>query len=145
MRIETAKPEHIACLASIERRCFSDPWPEPVIARMLDRFTVCLDGDALAGYIVLSIVLDEGSIDNVAVVPEFRRRGIADLLLSHAEEQGRALKLAFLTLEVRAGNEPAIRLYEKHGFVEVGRRKNYYEKPREDAILMTLLLSDTAR
>ena len=112
---------------------------------MLDRFTVCLDGDTLAGYIVLSIVLDEGSIDNVAVVPEFRRRGIADLLLSHAEEQGRALELAFLTLEVRSRNEPAIRLYEKHGFVEVGRRKNYYEKPREDAILMTLFLSDTAR
>ena len=145
MRIETAKPEHIPYLTSIERRCFSDPWPEQVIARMLDRFTVCLDGDVMAGYIVLSTVLDEGSIDNVAVAPEFRRRGAADLLLSDAEKRGRALGLSFLTLEVRAGNEPAIRLYEKHGFGEVGRRKNYYEKPKEDAILMTLLLSDTAR
>jgi ribosomal-protein-alanine acetyltransferase len=145
MRIETAKLEHLQRLAAIERQCFSDPWPEQIIVRMLDQFTVCIDGDALAGYIVLSSVLDEGSIDNVAVAPEFRRQGVADLLLSDAESRGRAMRLASLTLEVRAGNEPAIRLYEKHGFAKVGRRKSYYEKPREDAILMTLLLSDTAR
>lgn len=144
MHIEAAKPEDVPRLEEIERQCFSDPWEESVIVRLLDRFTVCLDGDALAGYIVLSAVLDEGSIDDVAVAPEFRRRGIAEALLSDAEKRARAMGLATLTLEVRAGNEPAIRLYEKHGFAEVGRRKNYYAKPREDAILMTLVLSDTA-
>ena len=140
MTIEKARPGHIAALAELESRCFSDPWPEDMIGRMLDRFTVATEGDALMGYIVLSTVLDEGNIDNVAVSPVFRRRGVADALVLDTIARSRDMGLAFLMLEVRAGNEPAIALYRKHGFREVGRRKNYYEKPREDAILMTLVL-----
>ena len=59
------------------------------------------------------------------------------------KRRGRERKLSFLTLEVRASNDPAIALYEKHGFVEVGRRRGYYEKPKEDAILMTLFFEET--
>ncbi len=140
MTIEKARPEHMKALAALEKECFSDPWPEDMIGRMLDRFTVATEGDALMGYIVLSTVLDEGNIDNVAVSPVFRRRGVADALVLDTIARSREMGLAFLMLEVRAGNEPAIALYRKHGFVEVGRRKNYYEKPREDAILMTLVL-----
>ena len=140
MTIEKARPQHIEALAALEKECFSDPWPQGMLGRMLDKFTVALEGESLAGYIVLSTVLDEGNIDNVAVSPEFRRSGVADALVRDAVARSRELGLAFLMLEVRAGNEPAIALYRKHGFLEVGRRKNYYEKPREDAILMTLVL-----
>lgn len=140
MTIEIARPEHDEALAALEARCFSDPWPVDRIGRLRDRFTVALEGEDLMGHVVLSTVLDEGSIDNVAVAPEYRRRGVADALIAETVRKGREMELAFITLEVRAGNEPAIALYRKHGFVEVGRRKNYYEKPREDAILMTLVL-----
>ena len=140
MTIEKARPEHIKALAALEKECFSDPWPEDMIGRMADKFTVATERDALMGYIVLSTVLDEGNIDNVAVSPAYRRRGVADALVADAVARSRDMGLAFLMLEVRAGNEPAIALYRKHGFREVGRRKNYYEKPREDAILMTLVL-----
>ena len=92
---------------------------------------------ALLGYAVLSTVLDEGSLDNIAVAPEARRNGIADALLSALTAFGRE-HLTCLMLEVRASNAPAIALYEKHGFAAVGRRKNYYDAPREDAVLMTL-------
>lgn len=140
MELCKAKPEHDAAIAALEAECFSDPWPADMIGRLRDRFTVALEGGELAGYIALSSVLDEGSVDNVAVAPEFRRRGIADALLTEAVRQARARALSFITLEVRAGNDAAISLYRKHGFLEVGRRKNYYEKPREDASLMTLVL-----
>ena len=142
MRIEKAKPEHIDAVAALEKTCFpADPWPEEIIGRWLDRYTVALGGDGtVLGFLVLSSVLDEGSVDNVAVAPEARRHGVADALVDDAVRRAREAELSFLTLEVRASNTPAIRLYEKHGFREVGRRKNYYEKPREDAILMTLVL-----
>ena len=139
MLIKKAQLEHIEAIGKLENVCFpADPWPEEMVGRWLDRYTVALDSDgSVAGYLVLSSVLDEGSIDNVAVAPEYRRRGIADALVEDAVCRAREADLAFITLEVRASNTPAIRLYEKHGFAEVGRRRNYYEKPREDAILMT--------
>ena len=141
MRIKNAQPEHIPAIAALERVCFpADPWPEDMIARMADRFTVAVEDGAVAGYLVLSSVLDEGNIDNVAVAPAFRRRGIADALVADAVIRAREAELAFVTLEVRASNVPAIRLYEKHAFRAIGRRKNYYEKPREDAIIMRLVL-----
>ena len=140
MTITKACPEHDGALAALEKICFSDPWPVDMIGRLREKFTVALDGETLMGHIVLSTVLDEGSIDNVAVSPAYRRCGVADALVLDAIARGRDMGLVFITLEVRAGNDPAIALYRKHGFVEVGRRKNYYEKPREDAILMTLVL-----
>ena len=90
---------------------------------------------SLAG---LLVVLDEGYITNVAVRPEYRRQGIASELLEVFRRFGEGNHMAFLTLEVRAGNAPAIALYEKLGFREVGRRKNYYRAEHEDALLMTV-------
>ena len=141
MKIRQADENNIAEIAAIEAECFSDPWPADMIARLLPRFTVAADdGGAVMGYLALSTVLDEGNIDNIAVAPACRRRGAADDLVSDALARGRGMGLAFITLEVRASNLPALRLYEKHGFLAVGRRKNYYERPREDAILMTKVL-----
>ena len=91
----------------------------------------------MLGYAVLSVILDEGNLDNIAVARPARRRGVGDALLSVLTGFGRE-HLACLMLEVRASNAPAIALYEKHGFAAVGRRKNYYDAPREDAVLMTL-------
>ena len=132
---------HIPAIAALERTCFSHPWSEAMLAEALYNDAACFivaqgeDGTVL-GYAGLHVILDEGYIDNVAVDPAYRRQGVADALIGAFTRFG-AAKLAFLTLEVRASNAPAIALYEKHGFYEVGRRKNYYDDPREDAVLMT--------
>ena len=86
MNIRQAQPGDIPAIAALERACFSDPWPADMIGRMLDNFTVALEGEELAGYLALSSVLDEGNIDNVAVSPSFRRRGIADALVADAAD-----------------------------------------------------------
>ena len=86
---------------------------------------------------IAQILLDEGYITNVAVRPDCRKQGVAGKLLQVFLDFAQANHLAFLTLEVRASNYPAIALYGSRGFRGVGRRKNYYEHPREDAIIMT--------
>ena len=123
--------------------CFpADPWSRELFRTALKNPLVCTllalgEDGAVLGYAVLSTVLDEGNLDNIAVAPEARRQGVADALLSALTGFGRE-HLSTLMLEVRASNAPAIALYEKHGFAAVGRRKNYYKEPQEDAILMTL-------
>lgn len=135
-------PAHLPAVAALEKRCFpADPWSENLFRFALDspNSTILLAEGAdgtLLGYAVLYTVLDEGNLDNIAVAPEFRRQGVADALLAALTGFARE-HLARLFLEVRASNAPALALYRKYGFAEVGRRKNYYEKPREDAILMT--------
>ena len=135
--------EHLPVVAALERRCFpADPWSEALFQASLENPGAAVllaqgEDGAVLGYAVLSVVLDEGNLDNIAVAPDARRRGVADALLGALTGFGRE-HLALLTLEVRASNAPAIALYEKYGFVPVGRRKNYYDAPREDAVLMTL-------
>lgn len=141
-RLVPMTAEHIPKIAALERACFSHPWSEQSIAEELWNDSAVIitaegeDGSVL-GYAGLQTVLDEGYITNVAVDGQYRRQGVADELIAAFVRFG-AAKLAFLTLEVRASNAPAIALYSKHGFKAVGRRKNYYDDPREDAILMTL-------
>ena len=145
-RIVPMTAAHLPQAAALEKVCFpADPWSEELFRTALGRpHTVLLlaegeDGTVL-GYAVLSAVLDEGNLDNIAVAPHCRRQGVADALLSALAKFGRA-SLSVLLLEVRVSNLPAIALYEKHGFVPVGRRKDYYETPKEDALLMTLTLN----
>ena len=132
---------HLAGVAELERMCFSAPWNEAMLEEELYNDTASFivaegeDGQVL-GYAGLHVILDEGYIDNVAVRPTCRRQGIADRLLDVFCRFGQA-NLAFLTLEVRPSNTAAVALYEKHGFREAGRRKDYYEDPREDALLLT--------
>ena len=137
---------HLSQIAALERACFSAPWSEDMLAEELYNpqasFIVAQRADgAVLGYAGLHVVLDEGYIANVAVRADCRQQGIASALLDVFLRFARAHQLAFLTLEVRASNDPAIRLYLKHGFAQVGRRKNYYTKPDEDALIMTLELS----
>ena len=146
-RIVPMTAAHLPQVAALEKVCFpAEAWSEELFRDALaSPHTVVLlaegaDGKVL-GYAVLSAVLDEGSLDNIAVAPHGRRGGVADALLSALTDYGRT-RLSVLFLEVRTSNYPAIALYEKHGFVPVGRRKNYYESPREDALLMTLKLAE---
>lgn len=133
---------HIPQIEALEQQCFSMPWTaEQLQSQMKDSrhefiAAVSPEGSVL-GYVGMMYVLDEGYISNVAVSPEHRRQGIADSLIDRLCAICETLRLSFVTLEVRAGNLPAIALYEKHGFHRVGLRKNYYERPKEDALLMT--------
>ncbi len=133
---------HIPQIEALERQCFSMPWTAELLQSQMKGSqhefiaAVSPEGNVL-GYVGMMYVLDEGYISNVAVSPEHRRQGIADKLIDRLCKICEGLSLSFVTLEVRAGNAPAIALYEKHGFRRVGLRKNYYERPKEDALLMT--------
>ena len=146
--IRDASRSDLPRLLELERQCFSVPWTERMLLSQMDPernvFLVAGAAGTVAGYVGLMYVLDEGYISNVCTAPEYRRRGVADALLTALEERCAEKRLAFLTLEVRESNAPAIALYAKHGYESVGRRKNYYEKPREDAILMTRFLPGAA-
>lgn len=136
-------------IARIEKLCFSLPHSYEQLERELSDETgviLCVrSDDSPVGYITMKYVLDEGYIGNVAVDPEFRRKGIADKLLSEMISRARMLSLSFLTLEVRESNTPAISLYEKYEFKIAGIQKNYYTGPKENAIIMTKLLDDAER
>ncbi|MEG1389129.1 MAG: ribosomal protein S18-alanine N-acetyltransferase [Angelakisella sp.] len=126
--------------------CFTCPWSEQSLMAETTKndavFLVARSGaGVICGYAGLNYVLDEGYIANIAVHPEYRRQGIARLLLEALIAQSRRLALSFITLEVRVSNTPAQKLYEAMGFEVAGRRKNFYEAIREDAIIMTKYLT----
>ena len=141
-------PAQLPQAAALERACFSHPWTEKALAEDLDKELLTLlaavgEDGTLLGYGEVRTVLDEGTLERTAGAPQFRRHGAAEALLRRFLDDGRG-KLAFLTLEVRAGNAPAIGLYEKLGFEVVGRLKNYYREEGEDALLMTVVLRHDA-
>lgn len=140
--IAEAREELLPRIQRIEQASFSLPWTEAMLRIQLDRnshiFLTAQAGGRIVGYIGLMYVLDEGYISNVATDPSCRRQGIADALIGRLCAICGELRLSFVSLEVRAGNAPAIALYQKHGFAPVGLRKNYYERPREDAVIMTI-------
>ena len=152
--------EYLNDVAELERTCFSNPWSRNMLAEELENacsaFLVALDAEngSVVGYAGLLAVADEGCITKMAVRPNCRRGGVAgqllDVFIRFAEGSG----LAFLTLEVRESNYAAIALYgspednvsvaarlKQTGFTRLstgeGRRKNYYDHPKEDAIIMT--------
>lgn len=147
VRIVDTRPEHLDDILLMEQQCFSVPWThEQLMAQLSDFMHIFLaaedENGRAVGYAGLMYVLDEGYISNVAVSPDRRREGIADMLLTELYERAKAKKLSFLTLEVRESNIPAQSLYKKHGYTGVGRRKAYYSRPKEDAVLMTCFLSE---
>lgn len=142
IRIVPMTKELIEDVCSIEKECFSVPWNYNMLFSELDnptaRFFVALCGEEAVGYAGMYNICGECGMANIAVLPCFRRRGIAGMLLSALEETARTENADFLTLEVRKSNTAAIALYDSHGFVNVGERKNYYSSPAENALLMTL-------
>ena len=140
MILTEMKQEHVAQVAALEKICFSDPWSEKSVASELNNklayWLVALEGDTVAGYIGSQTVLDETDMMNVAVSPDYRRKGIAEALVNGLVDALKEQGSHCLTLEVRASNEPAKNLYEKLGFSQIGRRPNYYRNPREDALIL---------
>ena len=143
IQIVPMNADHLEELEKLERICFSRPWSRKMLAEELENqcaaFLVAQDSitQQVMGYAGLLVMADEGYITNVAVFPEFRRQGVAAKLIAVFENFARGNKLAFLTLEVRPSNAAAIALYKGFGFEEVGRRKNYYDLPKEDALILT--------
>lgn len=140
MRIEQMTAAHVAQIAEIEKLCFNDPWSENSVASELDNklsyWLVAMEGDKVAGYVGSQTVLDWTDMMNIAVHPDYRRQGIAEALVSELQSALKDHGSRCLTLEVRASNAPAIALYEKLGFSQVGLRKNYYRNPKEDALIL---------
>ena len=144
-QVYPAAEADLDAIEAIEKASFSLPWTREQLRGQLPdgqhEFFTAKDGaGTVLGYVGMMTVLDEGYISNVAVRADCRRKGIADALISEMLNAAKRRELSFVTLEVRAGNQAAIALYAKHGFLPVGKRKNYYELPREDAILMTKYL-----
>jgi len=140
MKIVPMEKCHVPQVAALEKACFSDPWSENSVASELNDplscWLVALEGETVAGYVGSQTVLDETDMMNIAVREDFRRLGIATslvlALIGRLKERGSRR----LTLEVRASNESAQALYARLGFTQVGRRKNYYFHPREDALVL---------
>ena len=140
MTILEMKAEHVPQVAELEMLCFADPWSQMSIESELKNVWSCwlvaVEGDQVVGYIGSQTAIDETDVMNVAVHPNFRRRGIAESLIGYLSEALKKRGSHALMLEVRASNAPAIRLYEKMGFHQVGCRKNYYRNPKEDALIL---------
>lgn len=140
MIIRTMQKGDVAAVAALEAQIFPMPWSAAGFADTLPRedviFLVAYEQDELLGYVGIYCTLDEGEITNVAVAPAARRRGIARALLTELKQQLACRNVARIVLEVRVSNEPAIRLYKQMGFSVLGVRKNFYEKPTEDAYIM---------
>ena len=140
MMIVRMNESHVSAVAELEKLCFRDPWSENSVASELKNklalWLVAEEDGIVTGYIGSQTCGEESDVMNVAVAPGFRRRGIAEALVHSLVEELKAVESRCLTLEVRASNAPAIALYEKLGFREIGRRKNYYRNPREDALIL---------
>jgi len=139
MRVATEND--VKALAEMDKICFKAPWSEQsffeeITTNKIAKYIVAEIDDKIVGYAGIWLILDEGHITNVAVHPDYRRKGIAKAIISEimaiSEEAGANL----FTLEVRASNESAILLYEGFDFIQVGIRKGYYEDNGEDAIIM---------
>lgn len=144
--IRQMKLSDICDVVEIEKECFALPWSYKSFEESLSKpYAVFLvaevkreDSDEyeIAGYVGVYHIGDECDITNVAVSQLYRRRGIAGLLLKGVEEYGLTHNVNAITLEVRESNTKAISLYEKMQFKNIGIRKNFYEKPVENAIIM---------
>ena len=137
---ELMRPEHIASVARLERENFSLPWSENVLSSELKNplslWLVATNDGAVIGYVGAQIVPDEADMMNLAVDAQYRRQGIGKALVEHLIASLQERMVRSLTLEVRVSNAPAVSLYEGMGFLTVGRRPNYYQKPKEDAWIL---------
>lgn len=148
-QLRPMREQDIDDVATIEAASFSDAWPASAFRQMLLQPHVRMqvaDGEcvsapgttsvAVVGYCVLMLMADEGEIANIAVTPAMRGRGLAGRLLDEALDAAVSAGALAVFLEVRESNAAARRLYESRGFQQVGRRRGYYNDPREDALLL---------
>lgn len=127
-------------ITEIEKECFASPWSREGIAEELENpcsFFLCAKTEKVIGYIGVQEICSEAYITNIAVLNDYRRQGIARVLLQKACAGAEERKCEFITLEVRESNAPAIALYESEGFEKVGMRKNFYSLPTENGLIYT--------
>ena len=141
MEIIRMNESHVASVAAIEKECFGrDAWSEKSVSGELTNalalWLVAVEGETVAGYVGSQTVCNETDMMNVAVTADFRRRGIGEQLVTALVEELKTIDSHCLTLEVRVSNQPAISLYESMGFFVVGKRPKYYQKPKEDALIL---------
>ena len=141
MHIKKFEAQYLHDVCEIEKICFSAPWSKQDLSAQINsetsHFLVAVDDDDTAvGYMGLQIFSGEGYVTNVAVLPQYRKQGIAESLILEQLKN----EMDFITLEVRKSNAPAIRLYSKTGFETVGVRPRFYSNPDEDAVIMTKFL-----
>jgi ribosomal-protein-alanine N-acetyltransferase len=139
--IEDMRLEDISAVQLVENASFPLPWPANAFRHELTQnknahYIVAKEGEHIVGYAGLWLSLDEAHITTFAVLPEYRRRKIGERMLLSIFERAEKLGAEWLTLEVRASNLPAQRLYEKYGFRPAGIRRRYYSDNNEDAIIM---------
>lgn len=127
-------------VAELDKKCFSIPWSRQSFAEEMENkiavYFVATDTANIIGYCGFWQVSDEGDITNIAVLPEYRRKGIGGMLVERLIAEAHSMELELLTLEVRKSNIPAQALYKKYGFVQIGERKRYYSDNHEDALIM---------
>jgi ribosomal-protein-alanine N-acetyltransferase len=140
--LRDATPVDLDAIEAIERRAFSDPWSRASFASLLGQrpmhFVVATVGGQVIGYLVAWFIGGEGEIGNIAVDEHHRGRGIGARLLEHTLSAARARGVDVVYLEVRESNAAAQRMYERWGFIRVGRRRRYYRRPEEDALILRL-------
>ena len=141
MMITEMRPEHVAQVAALEKLCFgTEAWSENSVASELNNqlalWIVAVDGDRVAGYVGSQTVCDETDMMNIAVHPDYRRQKLGTALITDLIDALAKRGSHSLTLEVRASNDPAIAMYTQYGFEQIGRRKNYYRNPKEDALIL---------
>ena len=133
--------EHIEQLAELEQISFGEPWSVEGLLEELSNptavFRVALVDGQVAGYVGMHHIVDEGYVTNIAVFPQYRRRGVATKLMKTLMKYAKDNEMSMLSLEVRPSNEAARKLYEDLGFSEEGRRKGFYRDPAEDGLIMT--------
>lgn len=140
LQIDDMRKEDLEQVSTMEAACFSMPWSKKSFEENLNRsdavYVVARDGDKVLGYCGAYVILNEADINQVAVDPLHRKKGVGGKMLAALLEKLRKAGADAVTLEVRKSNEAAIALYESMGFVTEGIRKNFYEKPVEDALIM---------
>ncbi|MDR0249672.1 MAG: ribosomal protein S18-alanine N-acetyltransferase [Oscillospiraceae bacterium] len=145
MTLRLLMPQDIPAAAKLERLCFSVPWSEETLAaEAAHPFALCVaareDGGALVGYGGIRVFFDTAELTTIATAPDYRRLGAGEAMLRELMLQAARRGAARMVLEVREGNEAARGLYAKLGFSAIGRRKGYYRKPTEDALVMEATL-----
>lgn len=132
--------EDVPQIAELEKICFSDPWSEQSIVSELENplslWLVACENNVIAGYVGSQSVMGWADMMNLAVHPDYRRRGVGEALVSALESGLSGNGVSVLTLEVRQSNENAIALYKKMGFEQVGVRPGYYRHPKENALIL---------
>lgn len=139
-KIELMNSSHIEGVFEVSKLSLKETWNkesiEKELSNKLAKYLVALDGDNVVGFVGMWIVFDEGDITNIAVHPNYRKQGIGNLLMNNLISLCKENKINSLTLEVRESNIKAQNLYKKHEFKEEGLRKNFYDNPKENAIIM---------